>query len=117
MFIMSYDENQFPERERVSPTDVTVPNESIRISHTVRAAPPWPPEPQAFRRRETFSPGMTIFLIVLAIVSSQLNSTSPPGNTNSKPGNRQRVRNSQQQNLCHCYCPGGRYRYSDCYSS
>src|SRR6266568_1697261 len=65
---MSYDENQFPERERVSPTDVTVPNESIRISHTVRAAPPWPPGPQAFRRRETFSPGMTIFLIVLAIV-------------------------------------------------
>src|SRR5260370_19383355 len=62
------DENQFPERERVSPTDETVPNESIRISHTFGAAPSWPPGPQAFRRRETFSPGMTIFLIVLAIV-------------------------------------------------
>ena len=65
---MSYDENQFPERERISPTDETVPNESIRFSHTFGAAPSWPPGPQAFRRRETFSPGMTIFLIVLAIV-------------------------------------------------
>ena len=65
---MSYDENQFPERERVSPTDETVPNESLRISHTFGAAPALRPGPEAFRRRETFSPSMTIFLIVLAIV-------------------------------------------------
>ena len=62
------DEYQFPERERVSPTDVTIANESMRVSPTARTAPAWPPGPEAFRRRETFSPGMIIFLVVLAIV-------------------------------------------------
>lgn len=62
------DEYQFPERERPTPTDETVPYESMRISPTTRTEPAWPPGPEAFRRRETLSPGMTIFLVVLAIV-------------------------------------------------
>src|SRR5947209_2979891 len=61
------DKNQFPEPERISPTDETIPNQPSSISYTARTAPAWPPGPQAYRRRETFSPGATVLLIVLAI--------------------------------------------------
>lgn len=53
------DENQFPQSERVSPTEPTVANSP---------RPVWPPVQQDFRRRQTFSPGLTIALIVLALL-------------------------------------------------
>lgn len=62
------DKNQFPEPERISPTDVTMPNPPSPISYTARTVPASSPGPEAFRRRETISPGATVLLIVLAIV-------------------------------------------------
>ena len=61
------DENQLPEPERISPTDETAPNPSIRVSPTARTVPAWPPAQQTFRRVETFPPGMTLLIIILAL--------------------------------------------------
>ncbi len=59
------DENQLPEPERISPTDETAPNPSIRVSPTARTVPAWPPAQQTFRRGATLPPGMTLLLIIL----------------------------------------------------
>jgi hypothetical protein len=53
------DENQLTEPERVSPSDVTVPD--------LPMAPVWPPPQQDFRRPPTLPVWVTILLIVLAI--------------------------------------------------
>src|SRR5690349_19925439 len=62
------DANQFLDPERISPTDETISNRCSLSSGTVLKTPASPPGPQAFRRRETISPGASVLLIVLAIV-------------------------------------------------
>lgn len=57
-FIMA-NENPIPEPEKVSPTAETVPNIPVQ---------PWPPVQPQFRRRETASRGMLIFMGVLALI-------------------------------------------------
>lgn len=54
------DENDLTEPERVSPSDVTVPNLPL--------PPVWPPPQQNFRRRQTFPVWVTILLVMLASV-------------------------------------------------
>ncbi len=52
------DEHQLTEPERVSPSDMTIPDSQV--------PPVWPPAQQNFRRRSTFPVWATILLIVLA---------------------------------------------------
>ncbi len=52
------DENDLTEPERVSPSEVTVPDLPL--------PPVWPPPQQNFRRRQTFPARVTILLIILA---------------------------------------------------
>ena len=82
------DENEFPLREHVSPTDPTVPNIPPPVSPTnptvpnppsmvsptdptvpnIPAPPVWPPPQMAFRRRETFPRGRSVMFMVLALI-------------------------------------------------
>ncbi|GAC1379980.1 MAG: hypothetical protein NVS4B7_08450 [Ktedonobacteraceae bacterium] len=67
------DVNQPPQPEQVSPTDATVPDVPVPVSST-EATPPnaqaslWPPARPTFQRQETWPVGITILLVVLALL-------------------------------------------------
>lgn len=57
-----------PREDEVSPTDVTVPDDSSLWGAVTEKAPPvWPPPVPTYRRRETMSARTIVFIAVLAV--------------------------------------------------